>query len=98
MAARTCPACQRRYAGLVDPDCVICRGAGVLRLGHAGLHKNDPAVVARAIEGYLEAYLRAVDQMLPIGNAKLEALANAVSELVHAGLILDPLSPSVVPV
>lgn len=93
MAARTCPACQRRYAGLVDPECVICQGAGVLRLGPAALHKNEPAVVARAIEGYLEAYLRSVDQMLPIGNPKLEALGNAVSELVHAGLLADPLTP-----
>ena len=91
MASRTCPACQRRYAGLIDPECVICGGRGVLGLGAAALHKQEPPAVARAIEVYLEAAARAAQQHLPIGDERREALAAAVDELRHGGLIADNL-------
>lgn len=92
MPSRTCPACSRRYAGLIDPDCVICAGVGALTLGAAGLHKNDPAVAARAVEIYLEVTARHALKSLPIGEPRMEALSAAVAELKHAGLLADSLT------
>jgi hypothetical protein len=89
---RTCPACSRRYAGLIDPDCVVCWGVGVVGLGPAALHRCEPAVVARAIELHLEAASRAAAEDLPLGDARREALAAAVDELRVAGVIADPLA------
>lgn len=83
---RVCPACQRRYAGLIAPDCIICQGAGVLTLGAAALHHYDPAPIARAIELYLETHAHDARQTLPLGNhpAHLEA---AVDNLRAAGVL-----------
>lgn len=90
MASRTCPVCQRRYAGLVDPECVVCSGVGVLSLGAAALHKSPPEAVARSIEVYLEAAARRAEQQLPIAD-RSPVLATAVAELRHAGVLADPL-------
>ena len=92
MTRRTCPACQRRYAGLVDPACAVCGGFGVLHLGAAALHDADPPVVARAIGLYLEGKARAAHDTYPIGPGRTVALADAVTDLRLAG-ILTPVPP-----
>lgn len=83
---RTCPACQRRYAGLVAPDCVVCQGLGVLTLGAAALHHYDPAPIARAIELYLETNARRTRTELPLGLHRA-ALEVSVDELRLAGVL-----------
>ena len=83
---RTCPACARRYAGLVAPDCPVCRGLGVLSLGAPALHTYNPAPVARAVELYLEATAQRTRAELPLGQHR-EALEAAVDELRLAGVL-----------
>jgi hypothetical protein len=92
MSRRTCPACTRRYAGLIDPDCAVCSGLGVLGLGPAALHKDEPATVARAIEIYLEARSRDAAGKLPLGESRRDVLAAATDELRVAGVIADTLA------
>jgi hypothetical protein len=89
---RTCPACARRYAGLITPDCAVCWGVGVIGLGPAALHRSEPAVVARSIELYLEAASRTVAADLPLGDERRDALAAAADELRVAGVIADSLA------
>lgn len=83
---RTCPACSRRYAGLIAPDCPVCQGLGVLTLGAAALHHFEPAAVARAVELYLEAKARQSRQELPLGQHR-QALEAHVDELRVAGVL-----------
>ena len=83
---RTCPACSRRYAGLIAPDCPICQGLGVLTLGAAALHHFEPAAVGRAVELYLEAKARQSRQELPLGQHR-QALESHVDELRVAGVL-----------
>lgn len=86
---RTCPACSRRYAGLVTPDCPVCQGLGVLNLGAAALHHYDPAPIARAVELYLETQARRTRHELPLGQHR-DTLATAVDELRLAGVLAHP--------
>lgn len=83
---RTCPACSRRYAGLIAPDCPVCQGLGVLTLGAGALHHFEPAAVARAVELYLEAKARQSRQELPLGQHR-QALEAHVDELRVAGVL-----------
>lgn len=83
---RTCPACSRRYAGLIAPDCPVCQGLGVLTLGAAALHHYEPAAVARAVELYLEAKARQTRHELPLGQHR-QALEASVDELRVAGVL-----------
>ena len=83
---RVCPACQRRYAGLIAPDCPICQGLGVLTLGAAALHHYEPPAVARSVELYLEAKARQSRTELPLGQHR-QALEASVDELRVAGVL-----------
>lgn len=83
---RTCPACQRRYAGLVANDCPVCQGIGVLSLGAAALAHYEPAAVARAIDLYLENAAHQAINRLPLGERR-EALEVATDELRIAGVL-----------
>lgn len=94
MARRTCPACPRRYAGLVDVDCVVCDGVGVIALHPVALHRQDAAVVSRAVELYLEAAAREDANRLPLGDPRKTALAAAVARLRAARIIEAPLGVS----
>lgn len=91
MARRTCPACQRRYAGLVDPDCPICEGVGVVALHPVALYRSDPVVVARAIELYLESTSREAARVLPPGELRRDAVAVGAARLRAARVIGEPL-------
>lgn len=86
---RVCPACQRRYAGLVAADCAVCQGLGVLNLGAAALAHYDAAPVARAVELYLEAHARRHRHELPLGQHR-QGLESAVDELRIAGVLAAP--------
>lgn len=83
---RVCPACARRYAGLIESACVICQGLGVLALGAAALAHYEPAAVSRAVELYLEARAQRTQAELPLGH-RPAALSAAVDELRLAGVL-----------
>lgn len=83
---RLCPACQRRYAGLVAHDCPVCAGTGVLALGAAALHHYDTAAVARAVDLYLEHAAQEATTRLPLGDRR-QFLEAAVDELRTAGVL-----------
>lgn len=86
---RTCPACARRYAQLVAPDCPVCQGLGVLNLGPAALAHHTPAAVSRAVELHLEGTSRRTQGELPLGQHR-DALEAAVDELRLAGVLASP--------
>lgn len=52
-----CPACAQRYAGVVDPNCPVCRGLGTLVLDQPDGTNEHPKTVARAVTLYLETVL-----------------------------------------
>lgn len=91
--ARTCPACQTRHAGLVDPDCVVCSGAGVLQLGAAALSIYEPEVVAQAVAIALEAVARDADNRLTYGDDRIGPIRDTVRDLQAAGLLGGPPPP-----
>ncbi len=92
MARRTCPACPKRYAGLVADDCPVCNGVGVIGLHPAALYRSDPAVVARAVDLFLESACReAAAVHAPGGTGRLEALAAAAQRLRDARVTTAPL-------
>lgn len=98
MARRTCPACSKRYAQLVTPDCPVCEGVGVLglhpvALAPVGLKPTDPAVVSRAVELYLEAAAAHAADTIPPGDGRgrRQALAAAAERLRTARIVGPPL-------
>lgn len=91
---RTCPACSTRYAGLVDPLCVICGGVGTLTLGDAALSIYEPEIVAQAVAIALEAVARKADETLTIGDDRAAPVREAVADLVEAGVISAPDPPA----
>lgn len=93
-ARRTCPACARRYGGLIAEDCPICQGTGALALGAAALSQHTAPAVARAVELYLE--LKAQDAGPLPAAERGDALEAAVLDLRSAGVLAhgqDPTSP-----
>lgn len=88
-ARRTCPACSRRYAGLVEHDCPVCSGVGVMALGAAALHRHPAAAVSRSVELYLEGAARKAATALPYADRR-GALELAVDELRTAGVLAGP--------
>lgn len=88
MTVRVCPACQRRWSGVVDPECPICSGAGVLFLGAASLARHGVEVTSRAVEYALEAAARnaLAEPVLDIARARA-ALTDCVAKLGAAGLL-----------
>lgn len=87
---RTCPACARRYAGLVDAACVVCQGLGTLNLGNAALHYYPAPAVARAVELHLEGVAANATHTQP-PNARAQVLEAAVDELRAAGVLAGAL-------
>lgn len=88
-ARRVCPACARRFGGLVAPSCRICQGTGVLGLGAAALAQHSAPAVARTVELYLELRAQASG---PLPQAQRpEVLEAAVLELRSAGVLAHSL-------
>lgn len=84
---RLCPACTARRNTLVDPECVICEGTGILPLGEAALSIYSPDVVAEAVHLALEAAAREADQQLTLSDDRDAPLRHAVVLLHDAGII-----------
>lgn len=86
---RTCPLCTERYAGLVEASCPLCAGDGFLTLGSA---REEPAVVARAVD----LYLGGVHLPAHRGERRV-VLQQCLLALVSAGLIEAPAGPGTPP-
>lgn len=85
---RLCPACSTRYTQLIDPECVICDGAGILRLAPAALSLYDAAIVSQAVHLALEAAARTVDTTTTLTDDRVPPVRAAVQQLVTAGLLV----------
>ncbi len=83
---RVCPACLRRYAGLVAAECPVCQGMGILALGAAALHHHEAPAVARAVDLYLEHAAQEAQRTLSLGDQRA-ALEAATDELRVAGVL-----------
>lgn len=88
MTARVCPACQRRWSGLVDPDCPVCSGSGRLLLGAASLARHGAEVTSRAVEYALEAAARMslASPILDVEGGR-RALTDTVAQLRASGVL-----------
>ena len=84
---RVCPACSRRTAELVAPDCSICEGHGVIILHPAALSVYDPAVVSEAVALSLEAVARGIDSSFSLSDDRRGKLRDCVGELLAAQII-----------
>lgn len=84
---RVCPACARRTAELVAPDCSVCAGSGVVVLHPAALSVYDPEVVSEAVGLALESCARMIDGQLTLSDDRRGQLGAKVSELVAAQII-----------
>ncbi len=87
---RICPACCTRYAQLVAPDCVICAGSGIIRLGAGALALYEPDVVSLAAGIALESAARAADQSMNLTADRRKPVRATVNTLVDAGIIARP--------
>lgn len=87
---RVCPACSRRVAELVDPDCAVCGGFGVVVLHPAALSIYDPLVVSEAVGLALEVAAREIDTRGTLSDDLRAELAGSVAALLAAQIIDRP--------
>lgn len=87
---RVCPACSRRTAELVDPDCTVCQGEGFLILHPAALTMYEPSVVAEAVGLALESSARHIETTTTLSDNRRAKLAVSVTDLVVARIIQEP--------
>lgn len=99
MTRRVCPACQRRWAGLVADDCPICAGTGTLDLGRAAVQTKSAEAASLAAELILETTARqdlaatSTQHAPPIDVARRH-LTEAVDKMRRAGLLARTPEPS----
>ncbi|MCQ9384427.1 hypothetical protein [Brevibacterium moorei] len=87
-----CPACTRTTYQLIRPTCVICQGAGWLRLGDPALSIYDPETVATAVRYALEAYARDIAADMHLSIPRQTLLSAALGNLIDAGLLWEETS------
>jgi hypothetical protein len=75
---------------LIDPDCVVCAGQGLLTLGPAALSVATPTVVAVAVTLALESTARETDRKTSLSDNRTAPLHRVVELLTKAGLITGP--------
>ncbi len=90
---RVCPACARRTAELIDPECVVCQGDGFLTLHPAALSIYEPAVVSEAVAVALEGMARLVESTTTLSDDRRRALGDRARQLTRARIIQEPGTP-----
>lgn len=66
-----CPACRRRWTGLVADDCPVCSGEGRLPLARGAMEKHGAEVASMAVELGIETRSRNdLGQRLDLGQAR----------------------------
>lgn len=91
-----CPACTRTRYQVVAPDCPICAGKGLLRLGLPALTLYPPETVAAAATMALEALARRIAESTDL-SADRKRLLNAELAKLHAAGIIELDSPPPLP-
>lgn len=84
---RCCPACSRKHAQLVSPNCPVCQGYGTVTLGAAALSMHEPATVGIAVEIAVEAAARTIDTQLTLSDDRVDPLRLVMETLTDAGII-----------
>ncbi|GAB3191790.1 hypothetical protein [Nesterenkonia suensis] len=82
-----CPACTHRENHLIDPDCLICDGVGIIYLGDPALTIYPAEVVAEAVTITLEAAARLGDTTGTLSDDRQAHLRAALLDLRDAGLL-----------
>ncbi len=82
-----CPGCVVRAGRLIIPECPVCEGAGVIRLGRPALAYDTPVAVSRAITIVLEDAARRALTDEHRARVAPRAVPEAVARLVRLGLI-----------
>ena len=90
MITRCCPACTRKHAQLVSPNCPVCQGYGTVTLGAAALSMHEPATVSTAVEIAIEAGARTIDTTLTLSDNRVDPLRLVMETLADAGIIDVP--------
>lgn len=93
MHARVCPACSKRYAEIVSPNCPVCSGTGVVVLGAAALSLYEPAVVSQAVALAIESSARDIEANTTLSVDRADSLNDRLTLLVNAGLMAAPKKP-----
>lgn len=96
---RLCPACFYRTEQVVDPDCVICQGQGVMRLGEAAVSTYSIETVSGAVGLALEASARGGASSRYLSEDRLSGIRDTLIMLQDAGILSneDGLSESLAP-
>lgn len=90
---RICPACTHRKNQLVEADCIVCQGRGVLHLGAGALTLYTADVVAEAVLLALEAKAREADMTLTLSDDRTAGIREAISMLEEAGVLAPADAP-----
>lgn len=83
---RCCPACSRKHAQLISPNCPVCDGYGTITLGAAALSMHEPATVGIAVEIAIEAAARTIDTQLTLTDDRISPLRLVMETLLDAGI------------
>lgn len=86
--ARSCPSCSRRFAAVVDPQCLICDGSGLLVLGAGAVELHGAEATSLAIEAILEKSARhsLAEAHTPFATSRAR-LAALMPEMRRVGLL-----------
>jgi hypothetical protein len=87
---RCCPACSKKHAQLISPNCPVCDGYGTVTLGAAALSMHEPATVGIAVEIAVEAAARTIDTTLTLSDNRVDPLRLVMETLTDAGIIGTP--------
>jgi hypothetical protein len=87
---RCCPACSKKHAQLISPNCPVCQGYGTVTLGAAALSMHEPATVSTAVEIAIEAGARTIDTKLTLSDDRVDPLRLVMETLADAGIIGAP--------
>lgn len=82
-----CPACAYRENHLIDTDCLVCDGIGILYLGDPALTVYPAEVVAQAVTITLEAAARLGDTTGTLSDDRQTKLREALTRLRTAGIL-----------
>lgn len=82
-----CPACSYRENHLIDTDCIVCDGIGILYLGDAALTCYPAEIVAQAVTITLEAAARLGDTAGTLSDDRQAKLREALTRLRTAGIL-----------
>lgn len=88
MTIRVCPACARRTSELIEPNCPVCEGTGVVELHPAAIQAYGAPAASEAVLVALEASARMLDTPGCANVHKVSELRARVRTLAAGRLII----------